>query len=114
MQRPTGSAAWRAEVMRPLPAPCLPLPCRLHCLPSPTPLCRPAQVTRHLVSGEAVLWANRNVGLLLFIPLSLIVDGTDWSWVAGLSGEGWGVLIFAGEPGACKAVIFLLFRKWYI
>lgn len=59
----------------------------------------PAQVTRHLVTGEAVLWANRNVALVLFIPLSLAIEGTDWSWVAALPPQGWGVLVFTGELG---------------
>ena len=56
------------------------------------------QVTHHLVSGEAVLWAKRNAGLLLFIPLSFIVYGADWSWVPALGPEGWGVLMFTGGP----------------
>ena len=39
------------------------------------------QVTRHLVSGEAVLWGKRNVAMILFVPLALGIEGTDWSWV---------------------------------
>lgn len=39
------------------------------------------QVTRHLVSGEAVLWGKRNVAMIVFVPLALGIEGTDWSWV---------------------------------
>ncbi|KAF6252805.1 hypothetical protein COO60DRAFT_1643720 [Scenedesmus sp. NREL 46B-D3] len=54
------------------------------------------QVTRHLVTGEQILWANRNVALLLFTPLSLIIEGTDWSWVVLLTPAEWGILVYTG------------------
>jgi drug/metabolite transporter (DMT)-like permease len=54
------------------------------------------QVTRHLVTGEQILWANRNVALLLFAPLSLLIEGTDWSWVFMLTPAEWGILVYTG------------------
>jgi drug/metabolite transporter (DMT)-like permease len=54
------------------------------------------QVTRHLVTGEQILWANRNVALLLFTPLSLLIEGTDWSWVFLLTPAEWGILVYTG------------------
>jgi len=67
------------------------------------------QVTRHLVSGEAVLWGKRNVAMILFVPLALGIEGTDWSWVANLDGKAWGVLIFAGLYIYTLMNIFLQF-----
>ncbi|KAF8057772.1 hypothetical protein HT031_005956 [Scenedesmus sp. PABB004] len=64
------------------------------------------QVTRHLVSGEAVLWGKRNVAMLVFVPLSLIVEGLDWGWVPAMSGKDWAVLIFTG------LIIYTLANIW--
>jgi drug/metabolite transporter (DMT)-like permease len=54
------------------------------------------QVTRRFVTGEQILWANRNVALLLFTPLSLLIEGTDWSWVVLLTPAEWGILVYTG------------------
>ncbi|WIA09748.1 hypothetical protein OEZ85_009127 [Tetradesmus obliquus] len=54
------------------------------------------QVTRRFVTGEQILWANRNVALLLFTPLSLLIEGTDWSWVFLLTPAEWGILVYTG------------------
>lgn len=67
------------------------------------------QLTRHLVSGEAVLWGKRNVAMLLFVPLAFVVEGTDWSWVTVLTPEGWGVLVFTGIYIYTLQNIFLQF-----
>ncbi|KAF6251959.1 hypothetical protein COO60DRAFT_1644507 [Scenedesmus sp. NREL 46B-D3] len=48
------------------------------------------------LANTYILWANRNVALLLFTPLSLIIEGTDWSWVVLLTPAEWGILVYTG------------------
>jgi len=54
------------------------------------------QVTRHIVTGEQVLWAKRNVAAVVLVPLALAVNGTDWGWVRALTTFDWLVLVFTG------------------
>lgn len=53
------------------------------------------QLTKHIVTGEQVLVGNRNMTLLLCLPLAFAVDGTDWTWLYRLRPQDWGVLMFA-------------------
>jgi hypothetical protein len=39
------------------------------------------QVSRSLVTNEQVLMANRNMTLLVFLPLALGIEGTDFAWL---------------------------------
>jgi len=64
------------------------------------------QVTRHIVTGEQVLWAKRNVAAIVLVPLALAVDGTDWGWVRALTIFDWLVLVFTG------IIIYTLANIW--
>lgn len=48
------------------------------------------QVSQHVTSGAAVMWANMLVGTVVLAPLALAVEGTDWSWIHALSLFDWG------------------------
>jgi hypothetical protein len=66
----------------PPPRPAMPCASLRPRLPAP-------QVTQHLTTGEAVMWANQVVGVVVFAPLALIVEGVDWGWTRRLSLFDW-------------------------
>jgi drug/metabolite transporter (DMT)-like permease len=51
------------------------------------------QVSRSLVTNEQVLMANRNITLLVFVPLALGIEGTDFAWLWVLKPMDIGVLL---------------------
>jgi drug/metabolite transporter (DMT)-like permease len=51
------------------------------------------QVSRSLVTNEQVLMANRNITLLVFVPLALGIEGTEFAWLWALKPMDIGVLL---------------------
>jgi len=53
-----------------------------------------------------VLWWLTGVVLLVVLPLSLIIDGTDWSaQFSGLDGKDWAALLFCAWVAHIGSVI---------
>lgn len=51
------------------------------------------QVSRSLVTNDQVLMANRNITLLVFVPLALGIEGTEFAWLWALKPMDIGVLV---------------------
>lgn len=54
-----------------------------------------AQMSAHLVSCDAIMWANRVTTVAICLPLAFAFEGgvSGWAWLRGLDGVGWGVMV---------------------